>query len=211
MVVMGVAGAVQLRRRPAILTALLVLAFSASGLLWLISQRKPMFLPRLMLWAGPAFCVLAAHGILALRRSWQQALATLVLAAVGLYALQYQYYGPTLKTDWRGAARVLAKYAREDALVLAATRTEARLLRYYAERTTDRISSPRMRDARLTSPRELRAELDSLNDVLYVAQHEDSMNRALTSLTQRARLVGRAQPYRVILDHYRVAHEHRRH
>lgn len=208
---MGVVGAVQLRRRPVILVALAVLAFSASGLVWLISLHKPMFMPRLMLWGGPAFCVLAAHGILALRRTWHQAVATLVLTAIGLYGLQHVYYSIPTKTDWRGAARVLAKYAREDALVLAATRKETKLLGYYAERTTDRIASPRLRDARSMSSRELRAELESLNDVLYVAHEEVSAKgRTLSSLTERARLVGRAEPFRVVVDHYRVLHDNPR-
>jgi hypothetical protein len=141
-----------------------------------------------------------------MRRNWQQAVATLMLAAFGLYALRCDYYGATIKTDWRGAARVVAKYVREDALVLTATEKEARLLRYYAERTSDRIASPRIRDANSTSSSEMLGELRHVNDVLYVAHREASTNGpALTSLTKHARLVGRAEPFRVIVEHYRVA------
>jgi mannosyltransferase len=201
---LAVAGAVQLRRRPVILVTLLVLSLSAPALFWLVSVFKPIFMLRLLMWAGPAFYVLAAHGVLVMPRVWQQAIAALVLAGVGFWSLERDYYAREIKSNWRGAAQVLTKHVDDGALVVQAESLEGRVIRYYADRNTDRIRLPTILTAGSARGKPLvREALKSATHLVYVTVNTRTTHRAVVRpAISNARLVGRVEPEDIIIEHY---------
>jgi mannosyltransferase len=201
---LAVAGAVYLRRRPVMLATLLLLSISAPALFWLVSFFKPIFMLRLLMWAGPAFYVLAAHGVRLMPRAWQQGLAVLVFAVVGFWNLERNYYASETKTNWRGTAHVLAKYVDGSALVVQAASMEGRVIRYYADRNTDRIRLPTILTARSAKGKPLvREALKSATHVVYMAVNTRPARPAvLLPWISNARLVGRVEPKNVIIEHY---------
>lgn len=140
--VLGLLGAWHLRSRRALLLALLLLSFSAPGLVWLVSLKKPMMLPRMVLWGGPAFYVLVGCGVAQLRRPLLQAVALVAILVVGLWQLQRGYYQAQVKTDWRGVALLASQFTQPGAYVVPNTYGEARPLGYYAHRRTNPITIP---------------------------------------------------------------------
>lgn len=145
-------GIFELRRRPVILLALLLLSLSAPGQLFLISQKKPLFVPRLFLWGGLAAYVLAAHAALFSRRGWLPAVLVAGLfgavTVLGLRDLEQNYYAKTTKHDWRSAARLIeSRLGTPGVVVYGLNRRERMPLSYYAERVTDRIPIPLLIDA----------------------------------------------------------------
>jgi mannosyltransferase len=203
----AVAGAVHLRRRPLMLAILLLLSVSAPVLFWLVSLYKPIFMMRLLMWGGPAFYVIAAHGILVLPRAWQQGLAVAVLAVVGFWGLQTDYYEKETKTDWRGAAQVLAKHHGDGVVTLLATSTEGRVLRYYADRTTDPIHVPPWLAANSARRKPQVSEaLKSATDVLYMAHRKRARHpKVLRSVIRKGRLIATVEPKNVVIEHYVLA------
>jgi mannosyltransferase len=201
---LAVAGVVQLRRRPMMLAILLLLSLSAPALFWLVSLYKPIFMLRLLMWAGPAFYVLAAQGVLLLPRPWQQSLAIGVVAGVGLWGLQGDYYARENKSNWRGAAQVLSKHVDDGALVVQAASMEGRVIRYYADRTTDPIRLPTILTARSARGKpQVREALKSATDLVYIAVNTRTAHPAVFQpVLGTARLVGRVEPHNIVIEHY---------
>jgi mannosyltransferase len=203
-----IAGAWQLRRRPALLATLLLLALLAPVLLFCVSLlAKPMFMPRLMLWGVPPACVLAGCGMLAIRRRWLQMLVPVVLATFGLWQLQ-RGYARENKVDWRGVAQVLSKHEGRRVVVLASSFMQMTPLEYYAKRTTARVKLPRMVEVRHThSGRELQHVLGRARSVLFV--HPSGLPRenwpaAIGAIERRARRVAGVQLHGASVEHYEL-------
>lgn len=199
---LAVAGAVYLRRRPVILASLLLLSISAPALFWLVSLYKSIFMLRLLVWGGPAFYVLAAHGILVLPRAWQQSLAVLVVGAVGFWGLQSEYYEKATKTDWRSAAQVMAKHRRHGVVTLLAANADGWVLRYYQDRTTDPIDVPRWVSADPRRASQVSRALNSATEVVYMAHRKRSRPQILQPVIKEGRLVGTAKPRNIVVEHY---------
>jgi mannosyltransferase len=199
---LALAGVVYLRRRPLMLASLLLLSLSAPALFWLVSLYKPIFMMRLLMWGGPAFYVLAAHGVLVLPRVWQQALAVAVVAAVGFWGLHIDYYEKETKTDWRGAAQVMAKHHRDGVVMLLATSTDARVIRYYRDRTTNPIDVPPWVTANSRGRSQANKALKSATEVVYMAHRRRSRPKLLQSVAKDARLVGTVKPNQIVIEHY---------
>jgi mannosyltransferase len=200
---LAVAGAAALRRRPLMLASLLLLSLSAPLLFGLVSLYKPIFMLRLLTWGGPAFYVLSAHGVMLLPRVWQQALAVAVVAAVGLWGLHRNYYEREIKSGWRGAAQVMAKHHGEGVVTLLATGTDGRVIVYYRDRTTDPIDVPPWVSAKTQRKLvEARQALSSAREVVYMASTKRSRPKLLRSVIKGARLVGRARPNKIVIEHY---------
>jgi mannosyltransferase len=204
-----VAGVWQLRKRPVILAALLLLSLSAPLLLWLVSLKKPMFLPRLMLWGGAASYVLAAHGVLALRRGWQLGLAMSLLTVLGLVELQRNYYARPIKTDWRAAAQLLSQYNAPDTVAVGFSVKETRPITYYGERNSDRLPLPLLLKAEsLKRGAGLRRLLRGKRHFLFI--HGAEWNEAdrpnvVADIVAKARLMSRTEAHRVVVERYELA------
>jgi mannosyltransferase len=198
-----VGGVWQLRRRPAILGALLFLSTSALGLFWLVSLKKPMFIPRLMLWGSAASCVLGACGILLLRRTWLQTLALVLLTVLGLRALHQNYYARSIKTDWRGAARILSGERGRDTIVLAASFKEIKSIKYYAERKSDPLVLPSIYDADVMRLHTLKRLLQRARRLVFVrAEKAAGQSASMKLVRRRARLLSSTDLGRVIIERY---------
>jgi mannosyltransferase len=197
------AAVVYLRRRPVMLASLLLLSLSAPLLFALVSVFKPIFMLRLLVWGVPAFYLLAAHGILVLPRLWQQALAALVVAALGFWGLYTDYYEKGTRTDWRGAAQVMAKHHGEGIVTLLGRSTYARVITYYRDRKTDPIDVPDLLAVN-SGASEAKQAVKSASELVYVSHGKKSRPDLVRALTRKARLVGRATPNNVIIERYRL-------
>jgi mannosyltransferase len=200
------AGIWQLRKRPVLLAALLILSLGALGSFWVVSLRKPMFLPRLMLWGGPAFYVLLGCGVLALRRAALQALLLVLLVVLGGTELQRGYYAKMVKTDWRGTARLLSAERASGALVFTSSFKEKKPLSYYGARNTDRIELPALHEADvMPAGKRLRELLQRAPEVLFVrSAAATAASAASRFLAKRGRLHSRTALERVVIDRYRM-------
>jgi hypothetical protein len=163
-------GAWSLRKRRVLIVALLILSLSAPGMVGLVSTVKPMFRPRIMLWGGPAFFVLAGLGVSALRKAWLQVGAMALLAFVCLRGLERWYYDKAIKTGWRDVAEELNRHVDDETRILFHSFREERPIGYYAERDTRRMELPQLLRldkgrARRQSPRKI---LHGAKDVFYV-------------------------------------------
>jgi mannosyltransferase len=152
MFVLAMLGVFELRRRPVILLGLLLLSLLAPGQLLVLSQFKPLFVPRLFLWGTLAATVLAAHGVSFSRHGrWSALLVSALfglITVLGLIELDRNYYQKQRKPDWRGAAQLLELRAAEpNVVVYAVNRRERKPLTYYAERERNRILVPPFIDA----------------------------------------------------------------
>ena len=144
MLALGALGVWHLRSRRVLLVVLLLLAVMSPGLVWLISLKKPMFMPRILLWGGPAYYVLAACGVAALRWRAIQLVTLALLMWFGVQELDRTYYKQVIKTDWRRIAQELSTHTGPEVLVLTNSFKEERVLSYYAERHTDPFVLPRV-------------------------------------------------------------------
>jgi mannosyltransferase len=205
-------GAFELRRRPVILLALLLLSLSAPGQLFLISHSKPLFVPRLFLWGGLAAHLLAAHAALFARRGWLAAVLVAGLfgavTVLGLRDLEQNYYAKTTKHDWRGAARVIeSRLGKTGLAVYGLNRRERLPLTYYAEREKDRIPIPRLIDAEPRSrppineiPKDVRHLL-----LVYGTQLKGKrVPRIARAAEDAGRKVARTRLRGVTVDEYRI-------
>lgn len=135
----AVFGLWSLRKRP-IPAAVLALAAVAPPLMILaVSLKRPIFLPRIMLWSTVPFFVVVASGICALEHRFLRPLALIALLVLGGRNLQHSYYGTQRKPDWRGALSHVAANVSEDSTVLLIGGREIRLVRYYLRRKSDPI------------------------------------------------------------------------
>ncbi len=98
----------------------------------LISFYSPFFLPRITVWIGVPFCILAAMVLLAPLPRWRRlgfAVALVCAWGVGLQGV----YGRSMaaKEDWRGVASVLRSQLAPGDLMLIGPNTNLRGLAYY--------------------------------------------------------------------------------
>jgi uncharacterized membrane protein len=107
----------RLRRKPALLTLLLLLIVVPFAGELLVSLRRPIFYTRTLIWASIPFYLLLAAGLLQLR--WRALIAAATLALVLLNGASlngyYRYYEPE---GWRDAAGWLAPQVRDGDILL---------------------------------------------------------------------------------------------
>lgn len=124
-------GAWGLRRRPLLLTLLLVLVLVPFAAELLVSLRRPIFYTRTIIWSTPPFYVLLAAGLLQLRVRALIAVATAALLALNVHSLVgfYRYDG---QENWRAAAAQVAAQSRPgDVLLFSAGWTQLPFDYYY--------------------------------------------------------------------------------
>ncbi len=81
---------------------------------WLISLRQPLFTDRYLIWAAPAFYLLAAVGLAAVGRRSVWAVAPLLLAILVLDGVNlWRQATVPIKSDFRAAAAYVAGYQQE--------------------------------------------------------------------------------------------------
>ena len=107
-------------------------------LLWLVSLRGPIFTDRYLIWAAPAFYVLAGIGLAAIHDLWRwliviMLLHTLVLSGVGLYR---QATIP-VKPQFQPATRHIEASRAPGELVLFQIPYNHHVALYYAEESLD--------------------------------------------------------------------------
>lgn len=120
--VLGLAGAGKRHR----LALLCWLSIPLLGV-WLISLRQPLFTDRYLIWAAPAFYLLAAVGLAFLwRRSAGAVMPLLAVILVLDGANLWQQASAPIKSDFRAAAAYVAGYHRQLAPPAPPSRTEKR-------------------------------------------------------------------------------------
>jgi mannosyltransferase len=196
MVVLTVLGIIELRRRPVILLGLLLLSLLACGQILVLSQWKPLFVPRLFLWGTLAAAVLAAHGVSFARHGrWSAVLVAVLLGSVtvvGLIDLDRNYYDKERKPDWRGAAQLLARRADAPSVaVYGVNRRERKPLTYYAERACDRIAVPPFLDARPTNQPSISEPPSDARRMLLVHEAKLARRGLLPEIVKAAESRGR--------------------
>jgi hypothetical protein len=90
--------------------------------LYLVSLRRPLFTERYLIWALPAWLILAAGGLARLacwgKRGRLVAMAwTAGLLAVGLVGIRHQWVTP-VRADFRSAAALLTDHYQADELIV---------------------------------------------------------------------------------------------
>lgn len=115
--VLAVLGGWRLRRRPAVLTVMvLVLLVPVVG--WhLVALRPAIFGTRPLMWSTPVFAVLLAAGVLQLKLRAAVVAATVTLLALNAVSL-VRYHADSSSEDWRAAARYVADRAQPGDVVL---------------------------------------------------------------------------------------------
>ena len=110
-------GLVHFRRRPSRFAFLLVLFLTPFVGEWLVSQRRPIFYDRTLIWASLPLYLLLAAGIGQLRyRPYILAAALMVLTVNGLSLREY--YSHFEKEQWDDAAAFVAERVEPDDLIL---------------------------------------------------------------------------------------------
>lgn len=203
---MALHGIWTLRRRPALISGLLLLSLASPLLIALVSLHKPMFMPRILLWGGPAFYVLAGCGLAAVPSRRMQNLALLAVAILGLLALHDRYYADTLKTDWRGAALVLSRNRSRDVVGVTNSFKEKRPIAYYAQRTSFPIELPPLYEASASGEgsRLSRALTPGREVVLVYGGRPQEMPPALQRIAERGQLLAQVKLARVVVERYRI-------
>lgn len=85
---------------------LFAIAFGAPAMLYLISLKVPIYMPRTVFWAGGPFVVIVAFGIVTIARKWQQVSAVVMLFLASLSA--YLLWFPHREIEqWKGIVREL--------------------------------------------------------------------------------------------------------
>ncbi|MDD9945440.1 MAG: glycosyltransferase family 39 protein [Myxococcales bacterium] len=136
-----VAGTWGLRNRPVVLVGLWLQVLMTPALVLLVSLERPMFLLRVMLWAGVPFAVIMAGVACAVRAPALLAGMCLVVASAGFVNLERHYYGSGRKPNWRAALTNIVEHRGRRSLVLLAGGREIRQVRYYLERRTGPLPS----------------------------------------------------------------------
>ncbi|MGC9394417.1 MAG: glycosyltransferase family 39 protein [Anaerolineae bacterium] len=137
MVLVGIVALV-LRDRIAMLARLWLWMLVPLLLLWLVSLRGPIFTDRYLIWAAPAFYVLAGIGLATIHDLWRWLIAilllhTLVLNGVGLYR---QAKIP-IKPQFQLATRDIEASRAPSELVLFQIPYNHHVTLYYAESSLD--------------------------------------------------------------------------
>jgi hypothetical protein len=199
-------GAWALRGRRALLLVLVLLSLLAPILFGLVSLKKPMFMPRTLLWGAPPFFVLAGQFVHSLRRTWLQVGALALVVVVGLMSLERSYYKKRIKTDWRGIAAELHHHADDPrALLLMHSFKEERTLDYYARRTMRPFRLPRALrlDAHRLTRSNSEAQLRGVRRVFHVhGLRQEKVYPLQNVLAQRWQLLKRTKHRGVVFDRY---------
>jgi mannosyltransferase len=110
-------GAWRLRRKPALLTLLLLLILTPFAGELLVSIRRPIYYTRTLIWASIPFYLLLAAGLLQLRFRPLIAVVALALALLNAQSLN-TYYRSADQEGWRAAAVWMAPRVQAGDLVL---------------------------------------------------------------------------------------------
>jgi mannosyltransferase len=117
MLVLGILGAVYLRRNGYVVAFLLTLFLVPILGQLLVSMRVPIFYVRALIWVPVPFFILAAAGLLQLRKRWLITAATFVLVYFNLTAA-FNYYQYIEKERWDLAAEYVAQNLQENDIIV---------------------------------------------------------------------------------------------
>jgi hypothetical protein len=139
----------EMRRQRGLRRMLVWLAVSAPLIIYLISLKRSIFLPRLMLWGPLPFYVICGFGLRALRPRALFLAGCLALAAAGVLPLQ-RYYRAQSKPPWHALLAVLEQEVGgsgpdNSEVILASSGRTFRQLNYYRSRKTDPVNLGRIR------------------------------------------------------------------
>jgi hypothetical protein len=141
-----------LRRQKLLAVSLVILSAATPLMIFTISQWRPFWLLRLMLWCTVPCFVLAAIGIASIR---SRVLALLVASFVlysGLQNLDSEYYGRRRKPRWRDALTYLSSEYKEGDIIYALGGREKKPLHYYTTRKTDPVEGLEVKHFPLQHP-----------------------------------------------------------
>ncbi|MFQ6672605.1 MAG: hypothetical protein ACE5KY_04840, partial [Candidatus Tectimicrobiota bacterium] len=100
---------------------------------------RPIFWPRYIIGATPAFYLLAARGVVALNRRWLAGGLCLVILGLVMPGL-LRYHRLPRKQQWNEVARVLEREARPGDLVVLPSRNTKYPFTYYYRGSLDRVA-----------------------------------------------------------------------
>jgi len=115
--VLALLGLVHFRRRPARFALLLVLFLTPFVGEWLVSQRRPIFYDRTLIWASVPLYLLLAAGMRHLRY-WPYIVAVVLMVLTVNGLSLREYYTHFEKEQWDAAARFVAQEVAPDDLIL---------------------------------------------------------------------------------------------
>jgi hypothetical protein len=178
-------------------------------LVYLISLRVPVFEDRYLIYVTPAFYLLIAAGLAAVRQHWRwlAALALGLILIINLMGLWQQQRQP-IKADFRVAAQYLLDQPRPPDAIMVQIPYLRHTWEYYYHREHTLLEGLWTNDGK--SEAAVHAEMTgltaNLTDLWLVLSEEEMWdNRRLTRawLDEHAELVDKAHFMRVDLYHYR--------
>jgi mannosyltransferase len=106
------------------------------GMVWLLSQLKPMYSVRYLLAFLPPYCVLLAKGLVSLR--WRAAAAVLILFLASTMLIgDWNAWHSDQNPDWRGLTFHVLEQAHMGDVVLFSPRWNAKPFEYYSQGRID--------------------------------------------------------------------------
>ena len=130
--------ALALRKRIEALARLWLWMLVPLLLLWLVSLRGPIFTDRYLIWAAPAFYVLAGIGLAAIHDLWRWLIVILLLHALILNGVGLYHQATTpIKPQFQPATRHIEAARAPGELVLFQIPYNHHVALYYAEESLD--------------------------------------------------------------------------
>jgi hypothetical protein len=198
--VLALLGLYALRKRPRVAAGLVLLGVLPPALILLVSLAKPMFMPRIMLWAPIPIFTLMAAGLFAIPvRFLPLALCGAVLFGGG-QSLQNYYFGYTSKPPWKEVAKLLSDNNRPGTRFIAARSQDITALAYYFSRKSEPIAPVTLR---VIPPQRLRHELRGMYNAWLVDQKQGKKSNAhRTELARIGTLVYEKRFANVLVTQY---------
>ncbi len=128
-----------LRRQKLLAASLVILSAATPALVWTISQWRPFWLPRIMLWGTIPYFVLAAVGVASIRSRTLVVLLSAFILVSGVRVLDKEYYRRHFKPRWREAIAFLKEETKERDVIYVLGGREKKPLLYYTGRKTDPV------------------------------------------------------------------------
>jgi hypothetical protein len=183
----------ELRQQRPLRRMLVWLAVSGPLIIYLISLKRPIFLPRLMVWGPLPFYVICGFGMRALRMRWLFVAGCLVLAVGSFFPLQ-RYYRAQPKPPWQRVLFTLQQRMGDggdgrDQVILASSGRTHRQLDYYRSRRTDPVEIPGIHRPRRRT--RLPGAVRQAEVVWFVAMHKPRRKRRLYKAELLQRLEAR--------------------
>ena len=131
---------------PSPIVFVLLYAWGTLGIVWLVSQVRPVFLSRYLLVFLPGFILLLARGLDALPRTWLRLSILAALLLLNLFSLRH-VYADAQKPDWRSASAYIQSIPEtSESPIFVLPGWDAKALAYYADDQRRIIPGPIVED-----------------------------------------------------------------